>query len=95
MTFEQHVQSALARHEAGFHALPAVLAALEALARERLERGQARDERGMFIPPAPPGSIDRLRVRLSRSNALADLARNDAEELWPEPHSVSHWGMVA
>jgi hypothetical protein len=102
MTFEQHTQAALARHEAGFDALPSVIAALDALAKER--EGKRENAYPRCLPFGKPclthtctamfkgGSCARSRERAA---ALDALARNDAEELWPAPRSVSHWGMFA
>ena len=80
MTFEQHVQAALSRHENGFHALPSVLAALEALAKERESR---RDE-----------ATDRAAFYRQQMSDLARFAARPIVYAAPEPRSVSHWGMV-
>lgn len=85
MTFEQHTQAALARHEAGFDALPAVVAALDALAKERLASGRAKDQRGLYLPPGSTYG--------AYGPAIAGGAVNPAYR--PEPRSVSHWGMFA
>ena len=108
MTFEQHVQAALSRHENGFNALPSVLAALEALAKERLEQVNAKDERGMYLPTAalnvaaPVGWRQALgRAVYGGVNAVYSGGNNVSKRAtaWipgaPEPRSVSHWGMFA
>lgn len=52
MTFDDHVTAALARHEAGFDAMPAVLAALGALRDERA--GKRENQRPRCLPFGKP-----------------------------------------